>query len=189
MATFHPFPRLPFELRARIWEMSVEPRAVEIRFKRACETWGTVHYAESSTPMPGVLQACREVRNLGLYQRAFSSGDEPRYVWVNFETDMISIGDTDLEIIDDPPLIRRLRFERQNTEGWFHFESNELRKFPNLTEIHVICVEGVMGWQDAWEYIYWSCPRENIRFIDKESGETVDGYMLDKMMDESLGLL
>jgi hypothetical protein len=31
MSTFHPFPRLPLELRLTIWEMTVEPREVEVR--------------------------------------------------------------------------------------------------------------------------------------------------------------
>jgi hypothetical protein len=31
MSTFHPFPKLPTELRLLIWEMTVEPREVEVR--------------------------------------------------------------------------------------------------------------------------------------------------------------
>jgi hypothetical protein len=31
MSTFHPFPKLPLELRLAIWEMTVEPREVEVR--------------------------------------------------------------------------------------------------------------------------------------------------------------
>ncbi|KAF1937319.1 hypothetical protein EJ02DRAFT_515300 [Clathrospora elynae] len=34
MSTFHPFPRLPLELRLAIWEMTVEPREVEVRIVR-----------------------------------------------------------------------------------------------------------------------------------------------------------
>jgi hypothetical protein len=33
MATFHPFPRLPAELRIQIWEMTVEPRVVDVRLE------------------------------------------------------------------------------------------------------------------------------------------------------------
>ena len=187
MVAFHPFPLLPFEIRARIWEMTIEPRTVEVRFTREHTTYGKVRYVTSSTPVPGAVQTCHEARNLGLYQRAFSSGDEPRYVWVNFEVDMISIGETDYWIINSERLlIRRLRFEDKNNEGFFHFHSKELRDFCNFREIHVICKDGLLAWQDAWEYLYWPCPRENMRFIDKESGQMVDGYALDKMMDEWL---
>lgn len=31
MSTFHPFPRLPLEIRLAIWEMTVEPREVRVR--------------------------------------------------------------------------------------------------------------------------------------------------------------
>jgi hypothetical protein len=130
----------------------------------------------SSTPVPAVLQACHEARNQGLYQQAFniSSVVERRYVWVNFEIDMISIGaDTWFDTFEPAErlLFRRLTFERENGESFFHFQSHKLREFSNLEEIHVICVDGLMAWQDAWEYVYWPCPKENLRFIDKETGQ------------------
>ncbi|KAH7113109.1 hypothetical protein B0J13DRAFT_681806 [Dactylonectria estremocensis] len=185
MATFHPFARLPLELRIRIWKMTVEPRAVEVRFKTEFRTGGTVFHVMSSTPMPGILQACHEARNLDLYRRAFAYGDKPRYVWVNFKMDMISIGDTDLrEIVDEQRDIRRLRFERQDDEWLFHFESKELKEYTNLEELHVVCLAGFFDWLEAWECVEWSCPEENVRFIDKESGQMIDGYELDKMWDD-----
>jgi len=47
----------------------------------------------SSTPVPATLQACREARNLKLYQQAFLEIDgEVRYVWVNWDMDIVSIG-------------------------------------------------------------------------------------------------
>ncbi|EAT76760.1 hypothetical protein SNOG_15922 [Parastagonospora nodorum SN15] len=81
MSTFHPFPRLPTELRLQIWEMTVEPRTVEIciRFtdfpstpladgkqKRPPRQMSTV---QSPTPVPGPLQACREARYHGFLSR------------------------------------------------------------------------------------------------------------------------
>jgi hypothetical protein len=75
MATFHPFPRLPYELRAQIWEMTVEPRVVNVECR-----WGEATRQiclTSSTPVPAVLEACREARNHGLYQKAFSEIDLP----------------------------------------------------------------------------------------------------------------
>ncbi len=38
MSTFLPFPRLPLEIRLAIWEMTVEPREVEIRIVRPTPT-------------------------------------------------------------------------------------------------------------------------------------------------------
>jgi hypothetical protein len=52
-ATFHPFPRLPFELRAYIWELTVEPRIVEVRVVvKKIEGRPPVRYLRSPTPAP-----------------------------------------------------------------------------------------------------------------------------------------
>jgi hypothetical protein len=147
-------------------------------------SWRKVLHVTSSTPVPAVLQACHEARNLRLYQQAFifSSAVERRYVWVNFDIDMISIGDTDFDIMEpaEQLLIRRLTIQRKNT--FFIFESYEL--FSNLEEMHVICEDGLMAWQDAWENLPWPCPKKNLRFIDKETGQIAVGEDLDRMMDE-----
>jgi hypothetical protein len=120
MATFHPFPCLPFELRVRIWEATVEPRTVEVRIHHKDK----IPRLTSPTPVPGPLQTCQESRNLKLYRQKFSElpQDRPRYkgaierryVWLNLEIDMVSIKDT---LLDDfwpvAPMIKRLRFERE----------------------------------------------------------------------------
>ncbi|KND87881.1 hypothetical protein TOPH_07527 [Tolypocladium ophioglossoides CBS 100239] len=137
MATFYLFPRLPFELRARIWELTVEPRTVEVGFKRSKGTYGLVLHVASSTPVSAVLQACHEARNQGLYQQAF-----------------------------------------------FRAIPRDLEKFFNLEEIHVICEDGLWAWQEAWECVGWPCGGENVRFIDKETGQVAEGYELDKMVND-----
>ncbi|KAK3955370.1 hypothetical protein QBC32DRAFT_379537 [Pseudoneurospora amorphoporcata] len=74
MTTFHPFPRLPPELRLRIWGLTVEPRTVDFRIANPERTMGfridtingtpnNVVQLRSSTPRPATLQACREARN------------------------------------------------------------------------------------------------------------------------------
>ncbi|GFF87074.1 hypothetical protein IFM47457_07378 [Aspergillus lentulus] len=188
MAAFHLFPRLPFELRSRIWDLTVEPRTVEVRFKREHGSWGKLLHVTSSTPVPAVLQACHEARNQGLYQQAFkiSSAVEPRYVWVNFEIDMISIGHTWFDTFEaaEKLLFRRLTFARENDESFFRVHTYELREFSNLEEIHIICEDGLMMWQDAWEFLPWPCPKKNLRFIDKQTGQIAVGEDLDRMVDE-----
>jgi hypothetical protein len=78
MATFHPFPRLPKELRLQIWEATVEPRVVhtECKYCSPARYYGRAPRRlmglSSSTPIPGPLQTCREARNARLYQRVFS---------------------------------------------------------------------------------------------------------------------
>ncbi|KAK1783844.1 hypothetical protein QBC45DRAFT_399049 [Copromyces sp. CBS 386.78] len=88
--SFPVFPRLPREVRLRIWEMTVEPRIVEVRvkyskqdadydqvtnrFNKVSPEEGKVFPLFSSTPVPAPLQACREARNhLGTvcYEKAF----------------------------------------------------------------------------------------------------------------------
>jgi hypothetical protein len=58
-----------------------------------------------------------------------------------------------------------------------------------VEEIHVICEDGLMAWHDAWEYVYWPCPKENLRFIDKETGQIALGEDLDSMVDEWMASL
>lgn len=61
--TFHPFPRLPTELRLQIWEWTVEPRTVELHCNHSTpspDRDGRKVY--SSTPAPATLHACLESR-------------------------------------------------------------------------------------------------------------------------------
>ncbi|PHH90080.1 hypothetical protein CDD83_4588 [Cordyceps sp. RAO-2017] len=185
-ASFHPFLRLPPELRSRVWAATVEPRTVDARVD--CET--SVSRLLSSTPVPAMLQACREARNQGLYQRAFSHVTEPRYVWVNFEMDMISIGRSEFDFFKpEGHLIRRLKFEREMNESFFHFRSEGLLHFQNVVEMHVVCLDGLQNWHEAWSDFYWSCRREKLWFIDKETGQMLNSYELDKREDERLAEL
>lgn len=73
LTTFHSFPRLPKELRLRIWGFAYSPRTVVVhrRFIRETDT----EYLFSPVPVPGVLHACSESRfealHRGLYTAAF----------------------------------------------------------------------------------------------------------------------
>ncbi|KAK3492027.1 uncharacterized protein B0T23DRAFT_316933 [Neurospora hispaniola] len=129
--TFHPFPRLPLELRLVIWEASISPRTINFRTcafrcggddqeqrvevsiptpKPNISFWTFT----STPPPPPILHTCRESRNIGLhfqggYQKAFSTWCLPyfdgswnnRYLWVHFELDIFDFG-ADL----DSPIIR-----------------------------------------------------------------------------------
>jgi hypothetical protein len=164
--------------------MAVEPRTVEIREVRKRTA---IEYFISPTPVPAVLHACYESRTHANYHKAFALGKSPRYVWFNFEVDMISIGGTHVLDLQGPDarLIRRLRFERENDEWFFHYESKEMWQLNDrMEEIHVNCKEGVLAWFDAWECLSWPCPRENLRFIDRETGEAFRGEDLERMEAE-----
>jgi hypothetical protein len=76
------FSRLPTELRLQIWEMTIEPRIVDVRMKESRSMPKGV-YLISKTPAPAILRVCRESRSIGLgaYQKAFSEIARPGKPW------------------------------------------------------------------------------------------------------------
>ncbi|KAF2443917.1 hypothetical protein P171DRAFT_338706, partial [Karstenula rhodostoma CBS 690.94] len=172
MATFHPLPRLPYELCACIWELTVEPRTVEVRVDSEALT--------SATPVPAVLQVCREARSFGLYHKTFSELGhkyEGLYVWLNPDIDMIDIRESLLYFFKPVALtIRRLRMEREwsasyKGEHFYHWEQREIEDFENLEEIYIVCMDGLEPWDDVFEGRYWPCGKENVFLIDPENSE------------------
>lgn len=191
MDTFHSFPLLPIELRALIWQSTVEPRTVEVRVDwRGSGQEAHLHLV-SSTPVPATLQACREARNLTLYERAFSEiGADGRYVWVNWDMDIISIGTSRFRHFHpSAPLIKRLQFERDNTDdSFYHFEVNDLEAFLNVKEIFVVCADdSLTGWYGAVEEhdSFRRCGGENVYLIDlNNGGQAMTATELDAMMHQ-----
>jgi hypothetical protein len=56
LTQFHPFPRMPSELRLKIWKLNVpDERIVELKYSKK------IYHAVSSTPAPVLLHVCREV--------------------------------------------------------------------------------------------------------------------------------
>ncbi|KAI1656645.1 hypothetical protein F4813DRAFT_119553 [Daldinia decipiens] len=196
MFTFYPFPRLPAELRLCIWALTVEPRIVEVRV--VPDNPLKVQRLVSPTPVPAMLQTCQEARNLGLYKQAFfevpatkakaAAGEESRYVWLNLDIDMVSIGKTWFRNFAPVALsIKRLRFERENSDEWFyHFESKELRDWVNTEEIHVVCGDGMEAWHGASYEHPWPCAPENLWFFDPDDGRMMRSFEMEQMLDERL---
>ncbi|KFY86697.1 hypothetical protein V500_07465 [Pseudogymnoascus sp. VKM F-4518 (FW-2643)] len=172
------FNSLPFEIRALIWKLTVEPRTVEVELYHWDGRVGkrTLRLV-SSTPVPAPLHVCHEARNMALYKQAFSElGVERRYVWLNFDIDIVSIGVDDLKYYKQvAPMIERLKLERDNEEYWCYCESEEMRNFVNVKEIHVVCHQGFETWGGATERYSWPCALENILFIDEEKGLEIKG--------------
>jgi hypothetical protein len=229
-ATFHPFPRLPFELRACIWELTVEPRIVEVRVVyhdpspvkvTDPDSWTKewmkkrlppVRHLRSPTPVPAQLQTCREAREHlsrhphNGYQKAFSEvmttpydgfdpvpeddpqGERDRYVWLNLDVDMVSIGKTELrDFRAVARQVRRLRLERSLFCEFFSYTESQLigNLFSNLTEIHLICPVGIRSGYKVTDDIYFPCGPENVYFVDSEErgGKMMSSVDLDAMMD------
>lgn len=183
-----PLNNLPPEIRARIWELTVEPRTVELDLSKS--DWGSDNEGNSlfsTTPVPAPLQTCCEARKLGLYKQAFSKfGSEPRYIWANLDIDMISLGSNcHLSYFKAvAPLIRRLKLKREHqSEWWFHFESKEIRNFINVEEIHIVCEDGWYGWWGSSEDISWPCALENVLLFDPDEGRMMNPIEVDKIYD------
>ncbi|KAH6892883.1 hypothetical protein B0T10DRAFT_481066 [Thelonectria olida] len=181
-ASFHPFPRLPFELRAHIWGFAAAPRIVHIRTNRTDFL--------SPTPPPGVLQASKEARRHAPYRRSFfattNTGSGPRYVWVNFEMDMICIEDHEVERLA-PHLedIQRLRFtvtaeyDDLIYEYFFRNSDKMMGDFTALQELHMVIEDCTRRWGTTFEHCFYACPRENVRFLDPQSGLLLNGFQLE----------
>ncbi|KAL5353300.1 hypothetical protein ACLOAV_001336 [Pseudogymnoascus australis] len=163
MATFND---LPFEVRAMIWKATVEPRTVEGRVLQNGEGLAYVF----PTPVPAPLQTCREAKSLGLYKKAFAEveivaacchpdnpreykldeaaaftdGAEWRYIWLNLEIDIVSIGPSDLYWFEEVALsIRRLKFERETRSEFYEWEIDDLYGFVNVEEVYIVCTGGM----------------------------------------------
>ncbi|USP74060.1 hypothetical protein yc1106_01334 [Curvularia clavata] len=209
MTAFHPFPRLPLELREQIWKDTVEPRTVEVR---CVQEWPHRYDQQpmSSTPIPAVLQSCREARNLGLYERVFFEvavrpkfkGNfvpviafedfffpddqedeidppitEQRYVWLNFDIDMVDIKDSEFRNYHHiASAIKRLKFEWESSCASFCYSGlKELKPFVNVEEIHVVCTAGFSVWAWATCEYSWPCNEEKLLFIDASNGRVARG--------------
>jgi hypothetical protein len=152
-----------------------------------------VRHLVSPTPVPAPLQTCREARNLGLYAQAFAEveaaacpdgGAEPRYVWVNLEIDIISLGPTRLSQFKAvAPSIRRLRIERENTRKTFG-ELVEVCEFENAEEIYILCANGMEVWHRVAEDCFWPCEMEKVVFIDSFDGRVMNSVEMDRVFDE-----
>ncbi|KAK0669463.1 hypothetical protein QBC41DRAFT_249747 [Cercophora samala] len=210
--TFESFPLLPFELRALIWRSTIHPRTVEIN---VCHDWKypelfqpsspppiaatdelgfkqqiEVLTLQTTTPVPPVLQACRESR-LELIRSGYAKGcselippdqfqgdvppppDQRRHVWINWEIDTLDIGGGgggghSYEFGDYAPigpLVRSLKFERENE--WYHrSEAGGLVVFENVQRIYVVCEGGFRSWRPATDQ-YWPCGVEDVVMIDE----------------------
>jgi 2EXR family len=84
---FERFPKLPPELRIRVWKLVPEARIVVVRFDRD----GRKHCHKFAASFPAILHACQESRHEGLkmYHRAFDSKWALNGVYFNFKTDTL----------------------------------------------------------------------------------------------------
>ncbi|KAK3398741.1 hypothetical protein B0T20DRAFT_393116 [Sordaria brevicollis] len=213
MATsFHLFPFLPWELRARVWELSAEPRTVQVTtveyyLPLTATNLDNTRYkrVSSPTPIPAVVQTCRESRNLGVYRKCFSEVERVperflevvegegyvwvngvrRYVWVNLELDTIDIGGQSPAILKPvASTIKQLKSER----AVMVVEDVEpLRDFSSLKELQIGC------WSEC-SFLHCACmlmlfyngyvDAKHITLTDESNGHTTSLFDWNRQLEE-----
>ncbi|KAJ2978151.1 hypothetical protein NQ176_g3980 [Zarea fungicola] len=188
------FNSLPPELREHVWRQTIEPRTVQLHFAWThSEGWDVkdkaLSHVSSPTPVPPVLQVNQEARRATkqYYARAFENGHTPRYVWVNWDLDIISIGQEHLRVIlpKDRLLIQRLMLARHLHEIIFSDEQKTLLLFENTVEVFIQCIDSTMDWAHA-DTLSWPCPKGHVWFIDSQTGETVSFEDNKRRLDDLL---
>ncbi|ESA43060.1 hypothetical protein NCU08802 [Neurospora crassa OR74A] len=178
--SFHRFMYLPFELRALVWELTAEPRIVDVNIvcRETTRTdYGAHDYrvlernVSSFTPIPAIVQVCREARQLGVYRQLFSEledvrdGGERRYVWLNLELDIIDVWKAPLgSFIPVAASIKRLKFTRDSviTEDIIC-----LGKCVNLKELHIDSSgDYSFNFYEVFKRFPLHCGMENILMVD-----------------------
>lgn len=185
--TFHSFSRLPFEIRSQIWALAAYPRLVHVRTKpkpgrfEGHRFTGSNRYFASLIPQAELMHVCRESRQLAPYQKSFFTtlpGDsETRYIWVNFNEDMICLEDHDMLALGPHAAdIQRLRFTvptGEEFEYWSEvftkFTSDWFTQFTALREVHLAISHDMLFW-GATAGDYGICPITNVRFLDIQTG-------------------
>ncbi|OBT65597.1 hypothetical protein VE03_05519 [Pseudogymnoascus sp. 23342-1-I1] len=179
MATFYPFPRLTPELRIQIWRFAAEDRVLRVR-----KTWHLKQGYWSPTPVPAVTRACRESREHCSYQEAFIFESSSRYIWANFDYDVIQMRSELLseENFPERDVVRHLRIELMNEQGldetdsFYDNDVYKLRDFPKLESFSLLVADGLAPqWTDFIKEMSWgACPRGNVRIVDGTTGEWID---------------
>ncbi|KAI0468344.1 hypothetical protein F4859DRAFT_491308 [Xylaria cf. heliscus] len=188
--TFNLFPNLPTELRLHIWALAAEgPRILHVRIEDR-SSWISETELErdivyfSPTPPPAVLHACRESRQAAPYEKSFFTSSrtaEMRYIWVNFQQDMICLPDEGIYKLESyGAVIQRLRFtvlpsdpalSGGTDELWSHYSDEILEPFTALRELHIAIPEPFLQWGSVGRFVpFWPIGRENVRFIDLHTG-------------------
>ncbi|KAJ3578876.1 hypothetical protein NPX13_g1685 [Xylaria arbuscula] len=191
MNTFHHFSRLPTELRWMVWNSAHIPRVVEVRRNPQQLILGPHTHQKRpglssyGTPVPAIVHTCREARDRGGYRKAFSEldlcdGKGLRYIWVNLEIDLISIGDLDLiwRFFPIAPLIQKPMFCAGSYSSHdFRIRRHELQKFTNLKEVHTI--SSAYKLEDGrYEYMRFYWPRGFMKEFLDDSYRVADERML-----------
>jgi hypothetical protein len=135
MVTFHAFPCLPAELRILVWQYAVQKRVLRVK-KHGSMNKGFW----SPNSVPAITRVCRESRKHCSYQKAFIINCFPRYIWTNFESDIVQTRSALVAQISvaERDAIEHLRIEMIDDWGfnegdsYFYYTRGEIRYFAKL---------------------------------------------------------
>ncbi|KAJ3489465.1 hypothetical protein NLG97_g5989 [Lecanicillium saksenae] len=191
------FGSLPYEIRAMIWSLAVQPRMVPVhlrsRLGERClrnNKSSRSGYFVSPAVVPGVLHACHESRDLAIRTRQyekltpFRCRQEP-YVWVNFDLDIVDIGQLALVYFEDAAeQIRRIRLTVEiDSPWWRHDQRYYLHSFYNLVQDFVDAADGWDCWSRAFDETMSACLPENSYVIDAKSRRMMNAADLMQLPD------
>ncbi|KAH8678289.1 hypothetical protein BX600DRAFT_451843 [Xylariales sp. PMI_506] len=150
MSTFHPFQRLPTELRQRIWELSMAPRKLVIRARRRYR----------SPVAPTLLHTCMEARSYlrKYYTKSFRPVFCPdQYTWVNFDLDVIQMDQNDTERFPtEQRLVQQIVVEGDHPETFYFYTIGNLRHMVSLRTVTVLDMaphDTADRWWQNWDSI------------------------------------
>ncbi|KAK3338439.1 hypothetical protein B0H65DRAFT_323191 [Neurospora tetraspora] len=193
--TFHPFPRLPAELRLQVWEQSLDyRREVDVRVKsRGLSKKLFDVKILSRTPTPTILHTCQEGRYSRLYQQAFSDiprqtvENERSYVWVNWDCDTIKIGKTDFVWYSRGRSWASIQYLHFSTYSLLNWDVEALKRCVSLKRVVVICKSGRYSWRRAFPGCPTSCNIELTAGVGPDGIQNLDGdedTLVDKACDD-----
>lgn len=186
------FAHLPYELRTTIWKIAAYPRIVKIRWFREAvlpanlrpnywefdeeDRTDNLVYFKSPTPAPAVMQVCQESRKYAPYERAFTDGSRPRYVWVNWDLDTIFTADETFGgsgwCYPEYDRIRRLKFHMPKLHVWPDCDHLMRPYFSALKELYVLSGGPLGLYRTGYQgLITWAFAGPHSIFcIDKRTG-------------------
>ncbi|KAH9225376.1 hypothetical protein K456DRAFT_1755461 [Colletotrichum gloeosporioides 23] len=162
--TFHLFPNFTAKLRDHIWELTIEHRIVELQTSHEARVHLT-KYADDEYRYGRTLSGIITKAWDGFHPLPEGDPEQERYVWFNFDSDMLSIGDTDLHEF--------LAVAHNLDDGYFSRAESVLigRRLRNVVEVHLICSRGIRLGYVMTEDTYFPCGPNKVYFIHPEAIE------------------
>jgi hypothetical protein len=146
----------------------------------------------NATLPPPVMHTCRESRRYAKYEKATLSPSSPKYIWVNFDNDVLCVDFQDFIDRRELKLLRsqicrlRITVDYVTCYDLMYFHVHKwLKDFSSLDELHLFIVDGgmvpwVSVFEDREEGFF---PAQNVRYIDSASGLILNGQQLKMSFD------